>query len=538
MSSCQKHIRTKSPILRFYGAAKVVTGSCYEIETSKTRILVDCGMFQGSKSEAELNYRPFPFNPFEIDAVILTHAHIDHSGLLPKLVKHGFAAKIHATAATVELCSVMLPDSGYIQESEVAQLNRRNQRRGRPLVEPIYTAEDARNCLTHFQPASYCEWISVSEDIRIRFWNAGHLLGSASVEMEISDGEDSKTRMLFSGDIGPSSELLQPDPEAPRNLDYVISESTYGDRDRHAATAERRMKLLADEAMIAVKQGGPLIIPSFAVERTQEVLVDLYTIMKSGLVPQAPIFVDSPLATRASAVFEHHAREIEHGDVLLEAFRSSQVRFTESVEQSRAISRLRGFHVIIAASGMCEAGRIRHHLKQWLWSSRANILLVGYQAQGTLGRILHDGARRVRIQGEEIEVKARIGSLDLYSGHADGSDLHTWISQRLPIRHELFLTHGEPNAIEGLRNRVADLLAAEHVITPELDRAYELTPAGAREIETERMHRVSPGEMGRLDWHNDLSKLLLDISQTIEKEADERNRAKAIRRLRKALVEE
>jgi len=260
--------------------------------------------------------------------------------------------------------------------------------------------------------------------------------------------------------------------------------------------------------------------------------------MKSGLVPQAPIFVDSPLATRASAVFEHHAREIEHGDVLLEAFRSSQVRFTESVEQSRAISRLRGFHVIIAASGMCEAGRIRHHLKQWLWSSRANILLVGYQAQGTLGRILHDGARRVRIQGEEIEVKARIGSLDLYSGHADGSDLHTWISQRLPIRHELFLTHGEPNAIEGLRNRVADLLAAEHVITPELDRAYELTPAGAREIETERMHRVSPGEMGRLDWHNDLSKLLLDISQTIEKEADERNRAKAIRRLRKALVEE
>lgn len=537
MNSRHKQTRMRSPIIRFYGAAKVVTGSCYEIETAGSRVLVDCGMFQGSKSEAELNYRSFPFDPHSLDAVILTHAHIDHSGLLPKLVKHGFPGKIHATTATVELCSVMLPDSGYIQESEVLQLNRRNQRRGRPQVEPIYTAEDARDCLTHFQPASYCEWVAVAEDIRVRFWNAGHLLGSASVEMEIADGNGGKTRILFSGDIGPSSDLLQPDPNAPRNLDYVICESTYGDRDRHDATAERRMKMLAEEAMIAVQQGGPLIIPSFAVERTQEVLVDLYTVMKSGLVPKAPIFVDSPLATRASAVFERHARDIEHGDVLLEALRSSQVRFTETVEQSRAISRLRGFHVIIAASGMCEAGRIRHHLKQWLWSSRANVLLVGYQAQGTLGRILFDGARSVRIQGEEIQVKARIGSLDLYSGHADGSDLHTWIGQRLPIRHELFLTHGEPNAIEGLRTRAGDLVAPQHIIAPELDCAFELTPAGAREVETERMHRATPGEIGRLDWHNDLSRLLLDISDTISKEADERNRNKVIRRLRKALVE-
>lgn len=535
MASLQNIVTANLPVIRFHGATKVVTGSCYEIETPTARIIVDCGMFQGSKSEKELNYREFPFDPTDIDAAVLTHAHIDHSGLLPKLVKHGFKGQIFATSATVELCSVMLPDSGYIQETEVMQLNRRNRQRGRPAVEPIYTAEDARNCLSYFRPADYYEWVQVADGIRICFWNAGHLLGSSSILMEIQSGKEMPVRVLFSGDIGPSSELLQPDPDAPHWLDYVICESTYGDRDREDASAETRLKLLAEEVHKAVKQDGPLIIPSFAVERTQEVLVDLYTLMKTGQVPRAAIFVDSPLATKASAVFGRHAGDIENGDVLLEAFNSSFVRFTESVEQSKAIARIRGFHVIIAASGMCDAGRIRHHLKQWLWSSKASVLLVGFQAQGTLGRILYDGAKSVRIQGEEIRVKARISSLDLYSGHADGSDLTGWVRERLPIKENVFLTHGEPEAIEGLRQRLADVVDLDKIIAPELDQAFVLTGQGAQETESGRPQRVPAGELGRLDWHNDLSKLLLDISESISSEADERSRAKVIRRLRKAL---
>lgn len=526
------------PVIRFHGATRVVTGSCYEIETASARIILDCGLFQGSKSEKELNYREFPFDPAKIDAVVLSHAHIDHSGLLPKLVKNGFDGEIFATRATVELCSVMLPDSGYIQESDVMQFNRRNQQRGRPLVEPIYTAEDARNCLTFFRPADYCAWVQVAEGIRVRFWNAGHLLGSASIQMEIQTGTETPLKLLFSGDIGPSSELLQPNPAAPRQLDYVICESTYGDRDREEAFTEQRLKLLAAEVSRAVKQGGPLLIPSFAVERTQEVLVDLYTLLKNGDMPKTTIFVDSPLATKASGVFGAHASEIEHGDVLLEALNSHFVRFTETVEQSKAIARIRGFHIIIAASGMCDAGRIRHHLKQWLWSPKASVLMVGFQAQGTLGRILYDGARSVRIQGEEIRVKARISSLDIYSGHADGSALREWIQERLPIEHNIFLTHGETEAIDGLKKRISDIIAPEKIIAPELDQAFELTPSGAREIDAGRPKRVPAEQMGHLDWYNDLSRLLLDISETIGKEADARNRAKVIRRLRKALDSE
>ncbi|MEN3929563.1 MBL fold metallo-hydrolase [Microvirga sp. W0021] len=535
MATQTNNVPKNFPIIRFHGATKVVTGSCYEIETTHARIIVDCGMFQGSKSEKELNYREFPFNPADIDAVVLTHAHIDHSGLLPKLVKHGFKGQIFATSATVELCSVMLPDSGYIQESEVKQLNCRNQQRGRALVEPIYTAEDARDCLTHFRPADYCEWVQVAEGIRIRFWNAGHLLGSASVQMEVTNGKEVPVRILFSGDIGPSSELLQPDPNAPHWLDYVVCESTYGNRDRVDVSAEERLTLLAEEVQKAVKRNGPLLIPSFAVERTQEVLVDLYTLMKTGRVPRAAVFVDSPLATKASQVFSKYARDVEHGEVLLEAFNSSFVRFTESAEQSKAISRIRGFHVIIAASGMCDAGRIRHHLKQWLWSSKATVLFVGFQAQGSLGRIILDGATSVRIQGEEIRVKANIASLDFYSGHADGRALTEWVRERLPINENIFLTHGEPEAMEGLKESLSHIIPPEKIIMPTLDQAFELSGKGAHEVEAGQPKRMDHEDMGRMDWHNDLSKLLLDISEEIGNQADERNRAKVIRRLRKAL---
>lgn len=522
--------------LSFHGAAQAVTGSCYALETSEARILIDCGMFQGSKTEKELNYRPFPFNPASLDAVLLTHAHIDHSGLLPKLAKDGFGGPIFATSATIDLCSVMLPDAGHIQEMEVAQLNRRNSRRGLPAVQPIYDAAQAGVTMTQFRPVSFGAWTPVAKGVKARYWNAGHLLGSASIELEVDTHADKPLRLLFSGDIGPAHKLLQSGPTAPRDLDYVICESTYGDVDRQDASAERRLEILEAEVDGAAKAAGALLIPSFAVERTQELLVDLVQLMESGRVPSAPIFVDSPLATRASAVFEKHAGDIGNGEALRQALRAPQVRFTESVEQSKAIARIRGFHIVIAASGMCEAGRIRHHLKEWLWREAATILFVGFQAQGTLGRILLDGASRVRLMGEDVQVRARIRSVDLYSGHADGPELATWLAGRGAVFGAVFLTHGETHAIDGLEERLLHTKSSLRIVTPTLDSIFTLEGDTLHRLEGPV--RLAPDSAGRRDWHNELSNLILDIDEAVAQAADERARKQIIRRLRKALVEE
>lgn len=501
-------------------------------------MLVDCGLFQGAKSEKELNYRSFPFKPSRVDALCLTHAHIDHSGLVPKLVKAGFAGPIYATPATADLASIMLPDSGHIQEFEVNQLNRRNSRRGRPTVTPIYTAEDAVACLEQFRPVPYGEWRSVARGFRARYWNAGHLLGSASIEMEVEDGEGGKPiRLLFSGDIGPDFKLLQPDPEAPRDLDYVILESTYGDTDRAGVTIERRRRMLRDEVRAAMRPSGVLLIPSFAVERTQELLVDLLELMEAGELPEIPVFIDSPLATKASAIFKKHARELRNGGDLVQALDSRWVRFTESVEQSKAIDRIHSFHIVIAASGMCEAGRIRHHLKAWLWREEATVLLVGYQAQGTLGRILQEGASQVRIQGEEVRVRAKIRSLDLYSGHADGPELTTWLTERLPVGRGVFLVHGEEPSLRALQESLNGAVPGLHVIIPELDDIYELSGDKAVQVD-DHERRLEPAAVGRQDWSNDYSRLLLDIHAALDKAADKRAKDVILRRLRRALKED
>jgi metallo-beta-lactamase family protein len=530
---------TMHPILRFHGAAHGVTGSCYEIETGDGRLLVDCGLFQGSKSEKELNYGDFPFDPETIDAVILTHAHIDHSGLLPKLVRFGFTGPIYATLPTIDLCSVMLPDSAHIQEMEVESLNRRNAQRGRPQVSPIYTIADAAACVTLFRPVQYGDWTSVATGVRARYWNAGHMLGSASVEIEIErGGTDAPLRILFSGDIGPGHKLLQAEPEGPAGIDYLICESTYGDRERAELSRDQRRVLLGEEVKRAAGAQGPLIIPSFAVERTQELLVDLFLLTHDGSIPPAAIFVDSPLATRASAVFERHAGEIESGDMLLKALNSSDIRFTETTDQSKAINRLTGFHIVISASGMCDAGRIRHHLKANLWRRNATIMMAGYQAQGTLGRILVDGASRVRIQGEEVDVKARIVQFDFYTGHADATELVYWVEARSPIRSTVFLTHGEATSLAGLRGRLSSTIAPDRIVTPLIDDAYELGPSGARQVEINKPRRLKPEKVARLDWHNDLSKLLIEVTDQVNTAADERSRAAMIRHLRRALEEQ
>ena len=525
-----------SAALRFCGAARTVTGSCHFFETEDARILVDCGLFQGSKTLKALNYGNFPFRAAEIDAVLLTHAHIDHSGLLPKLVRDGFGGRIFATQGTIDLCSFMLPDSGSIQESEVATLNRRNAARGRVEVTPIYTQAEAVASLKFFQPVEYETWNEVGPGIRARYWNAGHLLGSASIELEFVAGgaEGQPLRILASGDIGPDAKLLEPEAQGPTGLDYVIVEATYGDTDRPPVTAESRRARLAAEVNAAHAAGGALLIPAFAVERTQELIVDLVGLMQRGTIPAAAIFLDSPLAIRATEVFRQYAPGL--GPEISALLSSTLLHCTESVDESRSISKLSGFHIVLAASGMCEAGRIRHHLKRWLWQSNATVLLTGFQAQGTLGRFLNDGAKSVRIQGEEIKIKARIRRIDDYSGHADGPELARWIASRRPVRRGVFLVHGEEPALRGLSERVAERsVPAAQVFVPLLDDVYELTTKAPTPLDVSHRRRLSPEAVVNLDWHNDMSKLILDIYAAAEAAADDRARGVILRRLRRAL---
>lgn len=528
-----------NPKLSFHGAAGAVTGSCFRLQTEAGQVLIDCGLFQGAKTEKELNYRPFPFDPGKIAAVILSHAHIDHSGLLPKLVRQGFAGAIHATPATVDLAGVMLPDSAHIQAIEVEQFNRRAAQRDRERVEPIYDAGNVAICLGLFRPQELGAWFGVIPGLRARFWNAGHLLGSASIELELARGADmTPLRLLFSADIGPDHKLMQPDPVGPSGIDYLICESTYGNVDREDASARRRRILLRDEVRAAMHPNGALLIPSFAVERAQELISDIGQLIAEGELPDIPIHVDSPLATQASKVFARHHRELEGGAVLMQGLRARNLHFTETLEQSKALDRLRGFHIVIAASGMCDAGRIRHRLKNWIWRDEATVLFTGYQAEGTLGRILQDGARSVRIQGEEFVVRARIRSLDLYSGHADGPELAEWIKARMPLVKDLFLVHGEPEAIEGLAARLVGVVDPQHILRPVLDETFELTASGARRLGDAAPRRLTPEKVARLDWHNDVSRLILDINDALAAEKDEKARAAAIRRLRRALEPE
>jgi metallo-beta-lactamase family protein len=528
-----------SVTVRFCGAARTVTGSSYLFQTAAGRLLVDCGLFQGQKTLKGLNYGAFPFRPAEIDTVLLTHAHIDHSGLLPKLVREGFQGRIVATRGTIDLCSYMLPDAGYIQEAEVAALNRRNAARGRSDVTPIYTQADAIASLQSFHPVDYESWIDAIPGVRARYWNAGHLLGSASIELEFRDkGAERPLRMLLSGDVGPEAKLLQPDPQAPAGFDYVISEATYGDRVRGLTTPEQRRQHLAAEVRDAAAARGALLIPAFAVERTQELIVDLVELMESGQVPAAPIFLDSPLAIRATEVFRQHADSLDPDVDVKRLLNSPHLKFTETVEESKSIMRLTGFHIVIAASGMCDAGRIRHHLKRWLWNERATVLLTGYQANGTLGRFLQNGAKAVRIQGEEIRVAARIRMIDEYSGHADGAGIAGWIAARRPIERGLFLVHGEEDAIAGLAARVAErILPAAKIYQPVLDDIYELSTAEPRVLDVDHRRRLAPEAVTHLDWHNEMSELVLDINDRIAAAADDRARGVIIRRLRRALQE-
>jgi len=520
----------------FHGACGIVTGSCFEVRTEQAGILIDCGMFQGTKSIKELNYGSFPFSPQSINALILTHAHIDHCGLAPKLMNAGFKAPIVATRPTADLLAYVLPDSGYVQESEVLRLNRRNHQRGRPEVEPIYVRADGERCAKHVTSRPLDKWFDIAPGMRARFWDAGHILGSASVELAISDPKFDKVRpmqLLFSGDIGTGDNFLQRHPNAPEGVDYLIAESTYGDRRRGRPNAARRRAALRKVIKEGLDRGGLILIPAFAVERTQQLLFDLDHLFDAGELPTVPVFVDSPLATKATRVFGKYL-QMNKEVAVAAPFERPNLRFIEDAADSRKLGRFHSGAIIIAGSGMCDAGRIRHHLKSHLSEPTTTVLLVGYQAPGTLGRLLSQNVPMVRIHGEEVAVNARIRLLDDYSGHADQDGLRDWIEGRFPIRHGLFLVHGEEPARATLAGALqAAGLPRNKIHLPQMGETVRLTAKGAK---TERIRaRVDVAATANADWHNVYADTVLTLRRALDESKDEKGRQRLLKRIRDVL---
>ncbi len=440
--------------IEFIGADHEVTGSCHYLELAGTHLLVDCGMEQGTDVYEN---QELPVNAGEIDYILLTHAHIDHTGLLPLMYARGFRGKVYTTGATRDLCDIMLRDSAHIQMFEAEWKNRKAKRSGLPEVVPLYTMEDAFGVMKHFVPCDYGVKVSLTDNITIRFTDVGHLLGSASIEIWASEGED-KVKLVFSGDIGNKSQPILRDPIMTDEADYVIMESTYGDR-YHGEHPD----YVGDLAAIIQKtldRGGNVVIPAFAVGRTQELLYFIRKIKLDGLVhghDGFPVYVDSPLAIEATTIFnrnvngyfDEEAMELVRQGVNPISFPGLRTAITS--EESKMINMDTQPKVIISASGMCEAGRIRHHLKHNLWRANSSIVFVGYQANGTLGRSLLEGIDEVNLFGEPVEVRAEICKLEGISGHADKNGLIQWVTQ-IERPHKVFVVHGEDSVCDLFAN--------------------------------------------------------------------------------------
>ncbi|MCC6301642.1 MAG: MBL fold metallo-hydrolase [Gammaproteobacteria bacterium] len=464
--------------LKYLGATGQVTGSCYLIETAHSRVLLECGMFQGDAQTEETNRRPFAFDPRGIDAVVLSHAHLDHSGLLPRLAREGFRGPVFATPATHDLIALMLKDAAHLEEKDTEWENKIRRRAGRPAIEPLYTFEDVETLLGLRQPVAYDVRYRLSEDIEFRFRDAGHILGSAIVEAWIRRN-GSTAKLVFSGDLGNKDSFLLRDPTRVEEADVVLMESTYGDRD-HRAPGET-VEEFKQALQAAARSGGNVLIPAFAVGRTQEILYLLGRFYQAGELPQRAVFLDSPMAIAATAIYHDHMTLFNRQE-LAELHRADAanllawlpvLRTSRTPEESMAINQITGGAIIIAGSGMCNGGRIRHHLKYNLWRSEAHVIFVGFQGRGTPGRALVDGARRIHLLGGEVAVKARIHTLGGFSAHAGQRQLLEWL-RGFDSRHsKVYLVHGEPEKAEVLAGRILDDLGYQARI-PRLGETIDL----------------------------------------------------------------
>ncbi len=471
--------------ITFLGAARTVTGSNFLVEGAGKKFLVDCGMWQGKAEQEMENDQEFEFNPADIDFVLLTHAHIDHSGRIPKLYKEGFRNKVYAHKATCDLCALMLPDSGHIQETESEWKNRKRMRRGEKPVPPIYTAEEAAKCLEIFEAVQYDQIIEITPEIYVRFNDAGHMLGSSIIEVWVKE-DDKETKTVFTGDLGNNDIPLLSPLTMIEDTDYLVMESTYGSR-LHVKN-EQKAEIFLNVVSETLDNGGTVVIPSFAVGRTQEILYELNKLKeekddeefrrKYKLLMKAPVYVDSPLAISATEVFsdnmdlfdEETKEDMAKGDNPLEF---PGLQFTKTADESKALNEDPKPSIIISASGMCEVGRIKHHLKHNLWNPKSTILFVGYQAPGTLGYNIVNGAKTVKIFGEEIAVNARIEYIEGYSGHADQELLMNFIYSFIKKPKHIFLVHGEPESQDILRDKIESDTGLG-VTIPEFGETYEL----------------------------------------------------------------
>ena len=517
--------------IQFCGASDTVTGSCHLITTDKHKILLDCGQFQGGKAQEALNHEPFPFDPAELDFMILSHPHIDHCGRIPLLVKRGFKGNIYCTDACGDLLEVMLKDSGYIHEKEAEWQNKKNERNGKPLVEPLYTFNDAMDALTFVKPVLYNQLVEINEEVKICFNDAGHILGSAVTELWIKE-EENVSKLVFSGDLGVMGRPILRDPTIIKKADYVIMETTYGNRmhPENAMDVKRLMDIIRETAA----RGGTTVIPAFAVGRTQELIYELNRVIDSDSdyrkdFENLKVYIDSPMASTATEVFKKNAQVFDEetkeyitkGDNPLEF---KNLKFTRTSQESMMLNANKEPKVIISASGMCEAGRIRHHLKHSLWDERNSIVFVGYQAEGSLGRLIVDGATEVTLFGEKINVNAQIHNLQGFSGHADKKGLMTWLGGFEQKPKHIFLVHGEMDAKEDFAASVKEELGYEPIVVRgnsefvlEKDEIVNMQQAMAEAMDAEA---ISKTKNNLADIRRRLEDILSNADMAIDSEMD------------------
>lgn len=497
------------------GAAEQVTGSCHLLEVDGRKYLVDCGLFQGGKRTEELNWEPWAFNPSEISALFLTHAHIDHSGRIPKLVKDGFRGKIYATRPTVELCKILLLDAAHIQESHAELKTRKNLRKGLPPVKPLYTEADAEESFAFFHPVEQGAPITPNGNLKVSFRNAGHILGASVLEIW-TQKNGIEQKIVFSGDIGRDDQLIIKDPEEIFEADALFIESTYGNRNHK--TLEESKRELREAILYSYSHGQKVLIPSFAVERTQEILYVLGEFFRNKLIPDMPVFLDSPLAIQATRIFGQMQEFFDEETTAIVArgenpFIFPQLQFSQTVDDSRRINMIEGPAIVIAGNGMCTAGRILHHIKHNIWREGCSLVIVGFQAEGSIGRQIIDGAKRIRVMGEEVAVRAKVFTIGGFSSHAGQQELLEWVSNFKKKGMKVFVIHGEKAASEALATLIREQLGFWTYI-PKLGETIVIEPEKPKKLIPEDVCETYLYEIGKkfFELEHSIMRLLPSLS--------------------------